>query len=90
MSDWVLVENPAFTDETPRPLTPVCHDGTPFITARCACGYTMHIHESQVAAVPPSAEVASRCKGCFALLGFPPGFARPVDVRSGELRSGTA
>jgi hypothetical protein len=73
MSDWRLVENPAYAGKTPTPMTATCHDGTPFLTVQCACGEPMHLHESQIEPLPPEAEIATHCKGCGVLLSFPPG-----------------
>ncbi len=71
---FVLVENPAYAGKMPRKLTAVCHDGTPFVTVRCACGYELHLHESQLGPLPRIAEIATRCHSCNGALVFPPGF----------------
>lgn len=70
MSDWTFAPNPAFAGQTPRPLTPACHDGSPFLTICCGCGFDMHLHETQVAAMPAGTTIAMRCHGCHALLTF--------------------
>jgi hypothetical protein len=72
--DWTLVPNPELAGKEPRLLTAACHDRTPFLTAVCRCGAAMHLHESQLAELPPEAEVAANCKGCGELLVFPPGW----------------
>lgn len=74
MSDFVLVENPAYAGKKPIPVEAACHDRTPFITVRCSCGYELHLHESQIERVPDHAEIASRCHECGKPLIFPPGF----------------
>lgn len=75
MSDWKLIPNPEWKDQSPRPLGPAtCHDGSPFITVECTCGEHMHMHETQTAAVPDNLGVASRCHGCGEILQFQPGF----------------
>jgi ribosomal protein S27E len=66
--------NPNYAGKTPRPLKVECHDGTPFVTIRCRCGYTLHLHESQTADIPADAEVASRCHSCGEPLVFPAGW----------------
>ena len=71
---FVLVANPSYAGKTPTPMKAVCHDGSPFVTIQCSCGYQLHQHESRVAEIPPDAEIASRCLGCGELLVFPPGF----------------
>lgn len=69
-----LVPNPGYQDRTPTPLKAECHDGSPFITIQCSCGYQMHQHESRVAHIPVDAEIASHCPRCRRLLVFDPGF----------------
>jgi hypothetical protein len=42
-----------------------CHDGTPFLTVVCSCGSGMHLHKSQLDALPSYVEIVeSTCKGC--------------------------
>lgn len=75
VTEWVLVENPAYAGMEPRILEASCHDGTPFITIRCSeCGYDFHCHESQTKTAPADAAIAARCFGCKAVLEFPPGY----------------
>jgi len=71
---YELVENPAYAGRTPTPQKAVCHDGSPFVSVKCACGYVQHLHETQLAAIPEDAEVGSPCKGCGELHVYPPGF----------------
>jgi len=73
-TQWLLVPNPGYAGKTPRSLEAVCHDGTPFVTIRCRCGYELHQHESRTAKIPDDAVVASRCLGCGEILMFPPGW----------------
>lgn len=68
---WTFVANPVFAGQTPRPLTPACHDGSPFVTIRCDCGSDMHLHESQLAA--GDAAIVVSCRGCGEPLVFEPG-----------------
>src|SRR4051812_30919392 len=70
MSNWTIAPNPAFAEQTPRPLTPACHDGSPFLTIRCTCGENMHLHETQIAAVPAVDAIGARCPACRAVLEF--------------------
>ena len=70
--DWQLVDNPDYAG-APRLLTPACHDGSPMVDLRCACGDTMHVHETQIAGVEPFWEIRSVCKGCSETLVLPPG-----------------
>lgn len=77
---WTFVANPAFAGQTPRPLTPACHDGSPFVTIRCDCGSDMHLHETQLAAATldlalalGDAAIAVSCTGCGEPLVFEPG-----------------
>jgi ribosomal protein S27E len=74
VSEWVILENPAFAGRKPTILQAACHDRSPFVTIRCRCGYELHQHESRVAMAPAGAEIAMRCLGCGELLLFPPGF----------------
>ena len=74
MTDWVLVDNPAYAGREPRPLDAACHDGTPFLTVRCGYGGEGHFHEGQLRHAPGDAEVVLRCPTCGAWLEFPPGF----------------
>jgi hypothetical protein len=67
---WEFAENPAFAGQEPRPLVADCHDGSPFLTVVCGCGYEMHIHETQIAGVPAGATIATRCHDCGRLLSF--------------------
>jgi hypothetical protein len=64
---FTIVDNPAFQGRTPRPLQVACHDGTPFLTIRCGCGQDMHMHESQLDAVPAATTIAVRCPSCRAI-----------------------
>lgn len=73
MSGWVFAENPAFAGQQPRPLQPACHDRSPFITVRCHCGAELHLHETQLAAVPGDTAIGVVCKGCGEALVFEPG-----------------
>jgi hypothetical protein len=71
---WEIVENPAFAGQEPHALgRATCHDGSPFITIACSCGFDMHLHETQIAAVPAGTVIATACKGCGDLLTFAPG-----------------
>jgi len=74
MSDWVLVDNPAYSATTPRILRAACHDGSPCVDIRCRCGYVLHQHESRTQAIPVDAEIATRCLACDRPLVFPPGW----------------
>jgi hypothetical protein len=74
MSAWELAKNPAYAGKAPAPLKPDCHDRSHFITIRCQCGFDNHVHESSIVEVPPDSGIRSACKGCGALLEFPPGF----------------
>jgi hypothetical protein len=65
--------NPAYADRTPERLVATCHDGTPFLTARCPCGSEFHFHESQFTGVPEDAEIATRCGACGKLFTMAPG-----------------
>jgi len=69
---WELRANPNYTG-APVILRAVCHDRTPFLTVVHDCGFELHFHEGQLAAVPPEVELASACKGCGELMVFPPG-----------------
>jgi len=73
MAEWRWVENPAYVDRIPEPLTVDCHDGSPFLTVRCFCGFDNHVHESSIIEVPPTAGIATRCHGCRDILRFAPG-----------------
>lgn len=70
---WTFAENPAYAGKQPRRLQAACHDGSPFITIRCACGSVLHLHETQLAAVPADSAIATACKGCGEPLVFEPG-----------------
>lgn len=71
------IRNPAFAGQTPRPLTAICHDGSPFITIRClTCDGDNHLHETQLA--PAGDVMMVRCQGCRGFMEFP----------SDELRDG--
>jgi RNase P subunit RPR2 len=49
-----------------------CHDRTPFIDYTCsACGFIMHIHESQLPTSYRLMEIRTFCKGCGAELILP-------------------
>lgn len=79
---YEVVENPAWKGVEPSGLTEsACHDLSHCFDIACQCGFTMHIHESQLAEVPSLAEVGSRCKGCGGLLLFPPGFFQGAFAR---------
>jgi hypothetical protein len=68
-----ILPNPAYKERVPEKLVAACHDGTPFLTARCSCGADFHFHESQFAAVPSDAEIGTRCHGCGKELLLAPG-----------------
>lgn len=51
-SGWKLVPNPEWKGKKPKKAKILCHDHTPFLTIKCSCGYMMHIHKSQVEAMP--------------------------------------
>lgn len=70
---WTFAENPAYAGQQPRPLQATCHDRSPFITIRCACGAALHLHETQLAAVPGDSAIATACKACGQPLIFAPG-----------------
>jgi hypothetical protein len=59
MSEWRWLENPAYAGRTPQKLTADCHDGSPFITIQCSCGFDNHVHRAyqalQLSALPLSA-----------------------------------
>jgi hypothetical protein len=74
MSKWVWQENPAYAGRTPTVLKAACHDGSPFITISCWCGWDMHVHETQLAKLPAKIEIHARCKGCYEFLTIPPGW----------------
>jgi hypothetical protein len=61
---FAVVKNPAYGDRAPEQLTPSCHDGSAPLTIQCSCDAQMHLHESQLAAVPEHAIIRSRCSGC--------------------------
>lgn len=70
---WTFIENPAYAGQQPRRLQAVCHDGSPFITIRCECGAVLHLHETQLLAVPADSATVTACKGCGEPLVFEPG-----------------
>ena len=70
---WALVHNPEYAGMDPRPMRAACHDGSPFLTILCTCGAAMHLHESQILALPQQVEIESPCHGCGTPLVFPPG-----------------
>jgi hypothetical protein len=50
-------------------MTAACHDGSPFLTVCCSCSYAMHLHESQLDAVPATVvELVMPCHACGKLL----------------------
>lgn len=69
VSEWRLIPNPALRGKDPSKLMPICHDGTPFITIRCSCGYHMHIHLSQIESLPAN-RIVSLCHSCGQPLEF--------------------
>jgi hypothetical protein len=73
---WKLVDNPAWAGK--RPEAPLersdCHDNSHFLTVQCQCGDYLHMHETQLAAVPAGTGMVSRCTGCHRPLIFKPGF----------------
>ena len=74
MTDWELVDNPAYAGREPEPLEPACHDRSPMLTVRCSCGSDMHFHETQIRGDVGDLPVGARCLGCGELLTFPPGY----------------
>lgn len=68
MSEWAVVDNPGFTrGPGPHPWRDFdfCHDGTPILTFRCACGGHWHMHWSQVPRHPGVGDVmVGRCPAC--------------------------
>jgi hypothetical protein len=68
---WTIAPNPAYAGRTPRPLQPACHDRSPFLTVQCACGYELHLHETQLAGIAATDEIATRCHQCADPLIFP-------------------
>ena len=70
------IRNPAYEGQEPRPLHATCHDGTPFLSVVCRCGAELHLHESQLAAIPSGATVLARSPTC----------GHQVDLDSDELR----
>jgi len=73
-TQWVLRPNPAYAGKTPRVMKAECHDGSPFVTISCRCGYELHQHESVTSQIPDDVVIASKCLGCGATLTFPPGW----------------
>lgn len=72
---FVFAENPNYAGQQPQPLQPSCHDGSPSMDTLCGkCGFTMHVHESQLAKVPPGYGVAAQCKRCNHIMQYPPGY----------------
>jgi len=66
---WILIPNPALKGIDSTKLVPICHNGTPFLTIQCGCGYQMHIHRSQIDR--KQAEIIiSQCHACGELLEF--------------------
>lgn len=75
MSEWTMVENPAWAGIEPQALSgSACHDHSHFLTVQCHCGEQMHMHESKTRDLPRHVGVASMCKGCSDLLTFEPGY----------------
>jgi hypothetical protein len=77
MSDWQLIENPDWAGKQPpdEPFTEsACHDHSHFVTIRCGCGAQSHVHETAWRKAPKDHGIASRCKACWTLLEFPPGY----------------
>lgn len=72
MSTFEIVPNPDFEGRKPTKLDVLCHDRTPFVTVRCGCGYTLHLHESQIFDLHDTT-VVTECHSCHVRLTFPPG-----------------
>lgn len=71
---WEVVANPDWAHVEPSGMTEsACHDRSHCADIRCNCGFTMHVHESQIARVAINETVGSICKGCGDVLEFGPG-----------------